>query len=699
MTIQQFDLVKLEAITAIQQDLENTVEAFSITAENASALAVAANVAAEAAASASGDVLFYDTKAAANGALSGLSEGQIVEVMADESVSGLRTRYRKTSGAYVFKIVIGEAKVSTVAALRAIPYSAMLTTAQTLGVSSVGDGGGGVWRWDAASTVWDNVGTVIKPTGHDGAGRWVREFTGAVHSQWFGSDNVALQAAFDTAIDVVIDAGHEILLDNTPVTVSTAGQKITSFGTVKLKDRVSAVGSVGQVLTITAANVILDGGTWDGNRAGNNTPASTYNSWCISCAASGITIKNTICKNAYGIGIKGASPGSVGCSNLSFLNNTISGTTHYGIFVDGGNNPQYYNRAIGNYIDVTQAGALAQGILFAGADWTTNCQFYWQIHNNTVVNTYKTSTNNQEICLGVRGNNGSVIGNTTYKGAMGWSEGGSNTIIANNNFYDCQWGIELSGGFNTISGNLITGCNDGITATATASSADVSNTVISGNQIYCKNTINGVTSTSHAIKVRCIDSVVSSRMITNMLITNNVLHGSYGVYIYGNKDDGFTQSVISNNIIGNPSDAAGSTGIMLADLQASLKLTIRDNKIFGPTYWMRIYAAVATEFTDLFIDNIQTDSAYVGAVTVVVNATIGRNVLLRNLNSTTELKDIVDVKNNIYHAVRPAGTLTPEGRYSAGIGSTYLLGASAGGAATTLYVKETGTGNTGWVAK
>jgi hypothetical protein len=43
------------------------------------------------------------------------------------------------------------------------------------------------------------------------------------------------------------------------------------------------------------------------------------------------------------------------------------------------------------------------------------------------------------------------------------------------------------------------------------------------------------------------------------------------------------------------------------------------------------------------------------------------------------------------------GTGTPEGAVTAGVGSLYLR--QDGGAATTLYVKESGTGNTGWVAK
>lgn len=43
------------------------------------------------------------------------------------------------------------------------------------------------------------------------------------------------------------------------------------------------------------------------------------------------------------------------------------------------------------------------------------------------------------------------------------------------------------------------------------------------------------------------------------------------------------------------------------------------------------------------------------------------------------------------------GTGTPEGAITAGIGSIYTR--LDGGAGTTLYVKESGTGNTGWVAK
>ena len=44
-----------------------------------------------------------------------------------------------------------------------------------------------------------------------------------------------------------------------------------------------------------------------------------------------------------------------------------------------------------------------------------------------------------------------------------------------------------------------------------------------------------------------------------------------------------------------------------------------------------------------------------------------------------------------------SGTLTPEGAVTAPPGSLFLR--TDGGATTTLYVKTSGTGNTGWTAK
>ena len=79
------------------------VSLFDITAN---AAAIATNTAtAVAAAQASGLAAIYNTKADANAALASLANLAIVEVLSDESIAGSpRTRYRKESGVYVFKI-------------------------------------------------------------------------------------------------------------------------------------------------------------------------------------------------------------------------------------------------------------------------------------------------------------------------------------------------------------------------------------------------------------------------------------------------------------------------------------------------------------------------------------------------------------------------------------------------------------------
>lgn len=61
-----------------------------------------------AAAQASGDVRFFDTKAAADAALAGLAEDQVVCVFTDETRGNAQTWYRKSSGVYAYKLSGGD---------------------------------------------------------------------------------------------------------------------------------------------------------------------------------------------------------------------------------------------------------------------------------------------------------------------------------------------------------------------------------------------------------------------------------------------------------------------------------------------------------------------------------------------------------------------------------------------------------------
>lgn len=60
------------------------------------------------------------------------------------------------------------------------------------------------------------------------------------------------------------------------------------------------------------------------------------------------------------------------------------------------------------------------------------------------------------------------------------------------------------------------------------------------------------------------------------------------------------------------------------------------------------------------------------------------------------LRRVVTSVNTMHDRVR-TGEGTPEGKVTASVGTIYLR--TDGSTSTTLYIKTSGTGNTGWTAK
>lgn len=106
------------------------------------------------------------------------------------------------------------------------------------GYSTVGDGGGGTFFWDASSATGDNDGTIIVPTG--GTGRWIRLYSGPINVRWFGATgqnvvndspkiNAAIAAAGNTGGGTVLVPRGIYRLD-TPLQLSFPGIRLVGEG-------------------------------------------------------------------------------------------------------------------------------------------------------------------------------------------------------------------------------------------------------------------------------------------------------------------------------------------------------------------------------------------------------------------------------------------------------------------------------------
>jgi len=497
-------------------------------------------------------------------------------------------------------------------------------------------------------------------------------------------DTVAIQAALNSGASQINFASGKTFLINGGLTTNTSNQTIIATGaTIKLKD------NAGYPVMISAnANyVTFDGGIWDGNKTGGNT-LSIYASKGISVIGDNCTVKNIVSINTFGIGIFGIG------NYISFLNNKITNTTGYGIFVDKVVSTDYYgNKAIGNYIDMSEGGDFGQGILFTAG--IGNNQINWEISDNSVIGP-QGSLSTQPICLGVRGENGFVSNNTTRYGSMGWSEGGSNTIISRNSFlYAAYAGVEISGSNVVVSNNVISSIatiadNFGILASG---AAIVDNMVITGNNINASSKAIGF-------------EMGVSGSAQNCIISNNYLKGS-GFLILEFFRNCNNISITGNTIIGGNPAFDNGNGIYFGPFSAgtfNLNAFISGNTISNVQRPFSLYSdgtvttvnnAYATG-NNLALSGIDGNSFYWNVDGTGI--TLGTNVIAAyNVNCAGQGVEfsVLDQATNL---IVRYGAYSPNGSVTGGLGSIWID--TLGGSGTTLWIKESGANtDTGWVGK
>lgn len=177
--------------------------------------------------------------------------------------------------------------------------------------------------------------------------------------------------------------------------------------------------------------------------------------------------------------------------------------------------------------------------------------------------------------------------------------------------------------------------------------------------------------------------------------------------------DGYTSIVDAAGLLRFIIGKAGSDNRIIARLQndTDAKLELQNQsgaQVFSYDVTGKTYYNVASAIHDkvagggYYFRIAGTNYVTLTTTTMSVNATLAPTTNnARNLGGTTLIwANVYATAYNFGATTLPKivqGANTPEGVVTAPVGSLFLR--NNGAAATCLYVKETGTGNTGWVAK
>ena len=337
----------------------------------------------------------------------------------------------------------------------------------------------------------------------------------------------------------------------------------------------------------------------------------------------------------------------------------------------------------GNLVDpsaqVGTAAANPNGIMVLG--WVANSREYRgpRIENNHCIMRTTAGAGQWSRGIGITPRmcqGGAVVGNTTQGGDLGISLDASNSILATGNttrgFYSI--GIEVAACTHAaVAGNVVDG--SGVSLNAGMVSGGGSNYVT-----FSGNTVTGMGAATNG----CI--YLTQTGTTRTVITGNTLlmgtSTQGGVYLNG----GTGELIVVGNIIDGASGV--NTRGVYATSATGVKGTVAGNYFIGLGLAC-IYFNAVSGFSKLSV----TGNSFNGLtpITLTGGASAGSGVVF---SGNDDGVDYQDYANNISSRL---GAGTPEGSVTAGIGSVYRR--TNGGSSTTLYVKESGTGNTGWVAK
>lgn len=197
------------------------------------------------------------------------------------------------------------------------------------GYTSVGDGGGGLFVWDAASTATDDGGTIINPTDNT-TGRWYRIYNGGVRVAWFGLDETGTS---DTRASLnSILATHKHVIFSRDASYKISSHLSVGAGAVLEGNRASliavAVAGPTAMMIITGDKISVSGLRFNGEAEypsdttlGRATVEATgYHHAITLDGASNVTIEDNIFYKITGSSVYGFNSASA----VKVINNTFT---------------------------------------------------------------------------------------------------------------------------------------------------------------------------------------------------------------------------------------------------------------------------------------------------------------------------------------------------------------------------------------
>jgi hypothetical protein len=289
------------------------------------------------------------------------------------------------------------------------------------------------------------------------------------------------------------------------------------------------------------------------------------------------------------------------------------------------------------------------------------------------------------------------------------------------------YGIDLhSNQFDNISivGNIITAENaQAIACIFAINSAKFA--TISGNVLWCNGYADGMKLyAGNGFKNLVISGNIVREFVLygvegfsngNVVVDSNMFESVQATAINGIRLTNGTAETVQATVTGNSvsiDSAVIGAGIFLQGING---LIIEDNTVtVSSGNGIEVYSNIATMIGAVISGNFVIDTntgvdaykVYAAGAGAIVNCVFGGNAQTGFTNHLTTSGAVTFARsiNPAGFALNTANTViwltgnnTPEGAITASVGSLFLR--TNGGAGTTLYVKESGAGNTGWVAK